>query len=532
MRSLPQPESFDGQVTDKAWQEWSYGVLLVGALLRVVFFFFATNNGGDALARATVTAEWLQHPTWALEFAGPHWLPLHFWMMAVFSVLVHNVMLGSRLLSLLLGTVSLWVFWCLARELYGIRAALLSLVIFTFYSLDVGYSTTSSSEATYLAFVLAALLCFFLYRKAGSLRLLALSGTLLTIAAGVRYEAWVFIFLMGALLVLNPPDRGYFSKPHLSGIAAFACTACLWPIFWMIVQWRNDGDPLFGIHHNADSIAAQLAINPSHVGLYSILLPPGVILLTLTPLALVGGLYALYLAVRESRGREMAIIAAGFAAIQFRSFATGALLAAARYTITDGTLLALIAGYGLYRLARKLAVVSYKTLLAATSALLILNLVAITVLSARQNRFMDKFRSVSPLLQYPEHIQQVGQFLIPRLRPADTVVIDNYNEESNIVAAAIGLPLVPGKRAFLASEENPERVSRFISAQKPAYIVIAAAGSLNSYVPLSADCTSPVRFANAEFRCVFRDSRYALYSASYPVLLASRSATTPAAVHH
>src|SRR2546429_8048527 len=58
------------------------------------FTFFATNNGGDALARAATTAEWLKHPSLALEFAGLHWLPIHFWMMASLSLLVRNVTWG------------------------------------------------------------------------------------------------------------------------------------------------------------------------------------------------------------------------------------------------------------------------------------------------------------------------------------------------------------------------------------------------------------------------------------------------------
>src|SRR5207245_6005407 len=114
----------------------------------------------------------------------------------------------------------------------------------------------------------------------------------------------------------------------------------------------------------------QLALTPSHAGLYQVLLPPGVILLTLTPLAVLGGFYALLLAVRESKARELALIACGFMLMHFRSFATGGILAGARYTLTDGILLALLAGYGLWRLGNKLGICGDRRLVVFPTAIL------------------------------------------------------------------------------------------------------------------------------------------------------------------
>lgn len=496
------------------WEVVAHVLLAVGSALRVICFFAATNNGGDALARAEITAGWLQHPSFSLEFAGPHWLPIHFWMMAALSLLLGNVMLGARLVSLVFGIFSLWAVWRIARDQYGERPALLSLAIFCFYTLHVGYSATSSSEATYLGLVLGALLCFFSYRRYKDLRLLASAGLLLTIGAGVRYEAWVFILLVGVLLVFGPSDDSFLSRNRFKSVAIFACTACLWPMFWMAAQWRLNGDPLFGIHHNADAIADQLAINSAHAGLYQLLLTPGVLLLTLTVFALVGAGYAVFLAFRKSTGRELTIIAIGFALIQFRSLLNGAILAGARYTLTDGTLIALIAGYGLYNIAMQFSICSYRTLLYTTTMVAIANLITVTALSAEPNRYIDKFRSISPLLQYPEHIEQVGKYLRPRLKPSDAVVIDNYNEESNILATAMGLPLLRGNRAFLASETEPALVLHYISTQKPQYIIMANHGDLARYVELPSG-SGLLRPQNYQAACIFTDDRYKLYSISY-----------------
>lgn len=495
--------------------KWAAGFILAGILLRILFIFLATNNGGDALSRAAITAKWLQHPNLSLDFADPNWPPVHFWLMAGLSLLVRNVELGCRLLSLLFGAFSVWVIWRLAREIYGEGAALLSLVLFAFYSLQIAYSTTSSSEATYLGLLLAAMLCFFLYRHTDNLRWLAVAGLLLSIDAGIRYEAWVFIFMMSLLLVFISGKNKFASVRHVQSLLVFGLTAGLWPVFWMIHEWRTYGNPLFALSNNYASIPEQLAVNPAHAGLYQVILVPGVILLTLTPLVFLGGFYALLLAIREARTREIALLAVGFGLFQFRTIATGGSLAMARYTLTDGILLTLLAGYGLLRLLQKWPVCSYAHCVWLTTAIIAINLLVIIGCSAKKNRFTDKFRSVSPLLQYPTRIDDIGHFLRPRLNASDAVVIDDYNTDSNIVASAIGLPLLSGDRGFLASRDNPAEVWNYIDSRHPQYLILANKGILKPYFALPLGFSGQVQFRGVEFKLLYQGEVYQVYKLSY-----------------
>src|SRR6267378_3714330 len=161
--SLPLPV-----MTAQPSSHWEAKWLLsIGCALRVAFFFFSQKNGGDAFARAALTASWLQHPSLNLDFGGPRWPPLHFWLMALVAQAVPDVLLAGRLLSLIAGLISLWLVWKLASRLYGDSAATLSLAIFAFYSLHIGYSTTSSSEETFVAFVLGGLVGVFSFRDSG-----------------------------------------------------------------------------------------------------------------------------------------------------------------------------------------------------------------------------------------------------------------------------------------------------------------------------------------------------------------------------
>ena len=515
VKPLHLSKSFDNSENEARLARWAAGFILAGILLRILFIFLATNNGGDALSRAAITAKWLQHPNLSLDFADPNWPPVHFWLMAGLSLLVRNVVLGCRLLSLLFGTFSVWVFWRLAREIYGERAALLSLVLFAFYSLHIAYSTTSSSEATYLGLLLAAMLCFFLYRHANELRWLAIAGLLLSIDAGIRYEAWVFIFMMSLLLVFISGKNKFAGWQHFQSLLVFGLTAGIWPVFWMIHEWRTYGNPLFALSNNYASIPEQLAVNPAHAGLYQVILVPGVILLTLTPLVFLGGFYALLLAIRETRTREIALLTVGFALFQFRTIATGGSLAMARYTLTDGILIALLAGYGLLRLLEKWPVCSYSSCVLLTAAIIAINLMAIIGCSVKETKFTDKFRSVSPLLQYPTRIDEVGRFLRPRLGPSDSVVIDDYNTDSNIVAAAIGLPLLPGDRGFLASRDNPAQVWNYIDSSHPQYVILANNGILKPYFALPLGFSGQVQFRGVDFNLLYQGEVYQVYKLSY-----------------
>src|SRR5207248_2286335 len=274
-------------------------IVLAGAALRLIFFFLGENNGGDALARAAMTAEWLQHPSFRLNFEP--WLPLHFWLMAGAAVLVREADLGARALSLLLGIASLGIFWALARQVYGRSAATLSLLVFALYSLHIGYSTTSSSEAPYLFFTLAGLLGFFVYRRSHSLAALGMGAAALGIASGIRYEAWIVIFAVFLILLVIPSQcaaGSFWRAEHIREVFLFGAVAGLWPLFWMIYQWRAFAKPLYGVTMNYGWVAEQVAVGQRSM-LYRFALPPGVVLLTLSPVIVAASFYGLAKGLRQ-----------------------------------------------------------------------------------------------------------------------------------------------------------------------------------------------------------------------------------------
>ena len=492
--------------------KWLLGI---GIGLRVIFFFFSRNNGGDAFARASVTAYWLQHPGLSLDFGGPRWQPLHFWLMALFAQIVPNVMLACRLLSLVAGLVSLWLFWRLVSRLYGDWPAVLSLAVFTFYSLHIAYSTTCSCEETFVAFALGGLLGVFSFRASGKYGALVAGGLSLTAAAAIRFEAWILILALGLIFLLGQESRPFLHSRYWKALVAYGVTSGAWPVFWTIRSWLLTGDPFYGPSGNRASIPAQLALNPAHGPFYELMLSPGVIVLTLTPVAVAGTLYGLWLSLRKKKNLDFAFLVVFFALFQFGIIATKGTLALARYTLMLGTLCAVLAGYGLVAVGEWVFGTERDRALAVLTAVLVANLALIVGLSEYAGSFEDKFRSVSPLMQFPVHVEEVAKILLPRLKPADRVLIDNYNDEPNILGIAVGLPLLAKDRAFFASDRYGTDPFPYLTSQRPRFAILSAHGILGSHLELPKDCSDSWAIRGMIFQCIFENAVYRVYEIQY-----------------
>jgi len=492
---------------------WAFAAIAIGIALRLIAFVYSSNNGGDSFARIAVTADWLHHPSLRLDLTTPDWPPIHFWLAAATSALVGDAALGSRLLSLIAGCASVWLVWRLALELYDEVSAIYSTIIFSLYSLAIGYSATASSEAIYISLLLAGFFSFFHYRKSGRVKFLALAGIALTIDAGIRYESWVFIVLLTLLLIFAPAAGDQSWRAKWPMLLVFAATAGAWPIFWLMHEWHVWGNPIYFLSFNHDAVPQQLALAPSHSSLlYQVALIPLAILLTLTPVVVVAALYSAVIAFRRRQGVELVILTLAFAAIELHTIATHGSLALARYSITLGTMVTLLAGFGLKSVVQEHLRWPVGATVGGVGCLLVANLVAITGLSMSHFQLADRFRAVSPLLQFPQHIEEVQAFLRRRLTPSDYLIIDDYNSEPNLVSAALGLSVSDISRTYLIGLEPASNVTDYVARSAPRYVVTSGSAELKRYIPFPSTCSgNVVSVANEEFRCVFQGRIYRIY---------------------
>lgn len=457
--------------------------------------------------------------------------------MAIPASLLGNAELGARLTSLILGIASLYFFWLCARELFDETAANYSTIVFAFYSLHIGYSTTSSSEVPYLFFLLGGMFWFFGFRRTHDNWKLLLSGVTMTCASAIRYEAWLIIFAMGLVLLWPITELVrplFWRRDRLFPLAIFGVSAGAWPGFFMTYCWLKFRDPVHYLTMQKRWVAETGAF-ANHSILYVLAFHPGVMLITLSPFAIAAILYGVWLARREiSPVRDYLVISLIFATVQFYELVSGGAWPSARFTMTLGTLLALSTGYGFVRLLPHIPIRVRTVTAVVFVAALALNLGFIIILSEVQWRFIENFRSVSPLVPFPLHIEQVARFLKPKVDSDSSLMIDNYNCESRTLAKAIGLPLLAGDQTFMASArihsdtcdssgsfynydavKEVREVRDFLTVRRPKYVVYYDSGTLRPYLPLGTGCRSSIEVYGARFLCVFAGDIYRVYEVDY-----------------
>ena len=153
--------------------------------------------------------------------------------------------------------------------------------------------------------------------------------------------------------------------------------------------------------------------------------------------------------------------------------------------------------------------------MALLAAVLVANLGTVFFLSEHPNRFSSKVASISPRLRYAPHIVGVAHYLRTHMGADDAVVIDNYNEESNIVGQASALPLDPGKRAFLANTSYDETVDQYITREKPRFVVYSDQGTLRRRLNLPPEC-GKARIEGMDYQCTFANPIYRIYQLAEP----------------
>jgi 4-amino-4-deoxy-L-arabinose transferase-like glycosyltransferase len=485
-----------------------------GALLRIISICCSDNAGGDAGAHVGLAAEWLKHPELKLVFDT--YPPGHFWLIGLSWLVVRNVLWAGRLLSLACGIGSLFFVWNLSRRLWGNTAAVFSLTAFALYSLHIGYSGTSSAEVPYMFFLLVAVSLFFdaVAEERIHLGKMALSGISFSVAESIRYEAWIFFAsLVAAEACVWLYCRHHRLSTSSGSFAAWIVTAGAWPALMMTYCWKVFGDPMYLVTWNHLRVVHSLASTPRS---HQLLVMPVALILSISPFVTLAAIAGITVSLRRTLPSVFTIATLLFALIEGYELVTGGLLATARYTMTLGTLLCVISGCSFEWIIAKFIPFRPKLAYGVVVALLGLNCVVIVVTAASSSRFADSIASISPWLRYQPHIAEVGRYLRTHLRPADAVVFDDYNSESNILSDAAGLPPAPGLRAFVAGKRNSMTALTYIDQQRPRFLVFSDRGTLRTTLGIGPGCRDTQRIDKAELQCVFAGQVYRIFEFSYP----------------
>ncbi len=496
-------------------------ILVAGIVLRILFFLISDNNGGDALARVASLQQWMQNPSLAAPL--PQWGPGYFYLMAPFAYLLGNPELATRLVSLLAGIVCIPLVFSLARLFAGNRAAGLSALVCALAGLHIGYSTTSSSEMLAAALMLAGLWGVFEYQSSKRFGALLIGGVCLTGAASIRFEGWILLPLL-LLLIIGTPQKWFTAEfwrsPRLRASLFFALVAGAWPVAWSLYSWHRTGDPLYSFHSHEVSLPYEVAERidaglrePSR--LYQLSLPAGVLLLSLSPLPLIGLTCCVSPRARPGLATQFALLVLMFAAIEYLNLLRGNLAMAARYYLMQVVLLSVLSGPCLVALSRFFPVISLRRLWGLTLSSLLLTLAVVLTGSETNNPYSEKFASVSPRLRFPNYLKDAAKELRPSLRSDDAIVIDQYRGQSNLFSYALGLPLLPDERVFPVWVGRIPEVQRFVAAHHPRFIIYSDSGNLQRVLRLAPGCPGEQSAMGLKLRCLYANEVYRIYEASY-----------------
>lgn len=308
-------------------------ILTVVALalgVRLAVLPFATSDGGDSAYRVWIAMDWLAKPELLTHGV---WGPLHFYLLALTLVLRGDPVVAPVLLGVLLSTASAVLMYLFVEMEFGSRrAALLAALSYSVYSVAIRNGVSVRSETPFAFFLLVGLIAIaHARREEGSWRHAAAGGVALTLAAMLRYEAWLMIPFLAVLL---------WHKPKL--LVIFGACALIHPVFWMVGNWQCYGDPLFSM--TAASRFELVTMGREQRDRWALMLSalsyPAVVLrgmgLLVGIISLIGAVLAL---VRRRPSRVWLLPLAGLLGLLCLSVARGALVPKLNYAESAGMLL-------------------------------------------------------------------------------------------------------------------------------------------------------------------------------------------------
>jgi len=228
----------------------AFVLLLTGLalLIRTAGLFYWMDIGGDGPAKAMYAYNWYKSPY--IQTHGV-WLPGFMYLTGSFSFIVSNPLISIRILNLILGTVTIPVFYILIRRVNNHISAFFGACILAFLPLHIGLSVSSLTEVSFILEIILGILFIILATEERRNQNVYLGASLLCIclAQMTRYEAWIFIPFF--------PSYFYWKTRKLSIAILLIFLLSIFPATWMIENYLQYGDFLIGFTAAQDEAWAR-----------------------------------------------------------------------------------------------------------------------------------------------------------------------------------------------------------------------------------------------------------------------------------
>ncbi len=215
-------------------------IVLAAFIARLFCIGSADIVDADAVSRIFIAEQWISDPKWFYEGV---WAPFHFYFTAFAIVIFEDRVLGPMYLTALFGALTAFPIYRFTQLVFNSKVAVLCSVFFVFSPLVFRNSLQPLAGVPYAFFAAMSmwLLAESLSEKSTKPVIpLLFSGLMITIAAGMRYEAWLLIAVFSLVIFL-------YRKWKL--LPVFWSTAMIFPLLWMVGNYIQHGNILYSVDY-------------------------------------------------------------------------------------------------------------------------------------------------------------------------------------------------------------------------------------------------------------------------------------------
>jgi 4-amino-4-deoxy-L-arabinose transferase-like glycosyltransferase len=213
-------------------------VILFITLLKLILLPYTQTVNPDAITRVFDSIKWLDNPIWIKQSV---WGPFHFYLNAAILKIWYNPVFAPKILNIIFSSLTLIPFYYFTRREFNSNGAFIASIFLAISPILFRNSFMALSETPYLFFLASSINYISKGIQERKTFHFFAAGVLITIASGLRYEAWLIMAIIGIYL--------FFTK-NIKQSVVFSAFALIFPIIWMVQSYLATGNFLFGIQGN------------------------------------------------------------------------------------------------------------------------------------------------------------------------------------------------------------------------------------------------------------------------------------------
>jgi hypothetical protein len=209
-------------------------LFLAVLILHIPGLFFFENYDADAYSRIYIAQLFVDHP---IFFTEGIWAPLHYYFTALSLWIIPDQVYGPAIFHVLVGSLSVIPLYKLVMTIFKNKHAAIITALMVVLAPVVfrnSYHALSGGPALFLI----AWAMFHVVKiqfDDGTWKNALWAGLFMTLAAGMRYEAWMFMAFFALIIAATNLKKAFI----------FSAVAGIFPLFWMIGNYQAHGDPFY-----------------------------------------------------------------------------------------------------------------------------------------------------------------------------------------------------------------------------------------------------------------------------------------------